>query len=108
VDLSVSHALLDELMTQAHAVSSAKTYLWVWVWLAGLMLLSVVLSELHMPKRTIILAILALSTVKALLVALYYMHLKLDRRLLAFVAIAPLIVVSLVLLLLLSSRLVKL
>ncbi len=92
----------------AHAASSAKTYLWVWVWLAGLMLLSVVLSELQIPKQTIILAILALSAVKALLVALYYMHLKIDHRLLVFVAIAPLIVVSLVVLLLLSSRLVHL
>ena len=95
-------------MAQAHAASSAKTYLLVWCWLAGLMLLSVVLSELHIPKQTIVLAILALSTVKALLVALYYMHLKIDRKLLAFVAIAPLIVISLAVLLVLSSRLVRL
>jgi caa(3)-type oxidase subunit IV len=70
--------------------------------------LSVVLSELHLPKQTIILAILALSTVKALLVALYYMHLKIDRRLLTVVAIFPLIVVALAVLLILSSRLVRL
>lgn len=95
-------------MTTAHAASSAKTYLWVWVWLAGLMLLSVVLSELAIPKRTIIMLILALSTLKALLVALYYMHLKIDRRLLIFVALFPLMLVGLAVLLVLSSYLVKL
>jgi cytochrome c oxidase subunit 4 len=95
-------------MTQAHAASPSKTYLAVWGWLAGLMLLSVVLSELPIPKQTIILAILALSTVKALLVALYYMHLKMDRRLLAFVAVSPLVLVGLAVLVVLSSRLVKL
>ena len=95
-------------MADTPAASSAKTYLLVWGWLAGLMLFSVVLSELRIPKRTIILAILALSTVKALLVALYYMHLKIDRRLLAFVAAAPLVLVTLAALLVLSSRLVRL
>ncbi len=95
-------------MATAHASSSAKTYLAVWGWLAGLMLLSVLLSELHIPKPTIILAILALSTIKALLVALYYMHLKIDRRLLAFVAVVPLVLVGLAVLVVLSSRLVRL
>ena len=90
------------------AASSSKTYLLVWCWLAGLMLVSVILSELQLPKQTIILAILVLSTVKALLVALYYMHLKIDRRLLAFVAVFPLALIGLVVLLILSSRLVRL
>ena len=95
-------------MAHAHAASSSKTYLLVWCWLAGLMLLSDNLTELHLPKQTIILAILALSTIKALLVALYYMHLKSDRGLLAFVAVFPLVLIGLAVLLVLSSRLVRL
>ena len=93
------------------AASSARLYLVIWGWLAGLMLLGVVLSELHIlpvPASTIVLIVVLLSTVKALLVCLYYMHLKSDRRLLALVAIAPLLLILLVVGLLFSSRLVRL
>ncbi len=93
-------------MSDSHA--SASTYLWIWGWLAGLMLLGVALSALPVSKSTIVLAILTLSTVKATLVALYYMHLKFDRRVLALVAVFPLIVIVLATLLVLSSRLVTL
>ena len=93
-------------MSDSHA--SASTYLWIWGWLAGLMLLGVALSALPLSKSTIVLAILALSTVKAALVALYYMHLKFDRRVLALVAMFPLVVIALATLLVLSSRLVTL
>ena len=93
------------------AVSSPRTYLWIWVWLAALMLASVVLSELpilSLSHPTLVLIVLSLSTVKALLVALYYMHLKGDRPLLSFVALFPLVVITCAVLLVLSSRLVKL
>ncbi|MBI3088566.1 MAG: cytochrome C oxidase subunit IV family protein [Candidatus Omnitrophica bacterium] len=87
---------------------SPRTYLAIWGWLAGLMLLSVLLSELPLSGRTIALIVLALSTVKALLVALYYMHLKFDRRWLAFVAVFPLILVVVAVGVVASSRLVRL
>ena len=87
---------------------SAKTYLTIWGWLAGLMLLGVLLSALPIPKTTIILVVLLLSSIKATLVALYYMHLKMDRRLLAVVLLAPLLLIALVTCLILSSRLVRL
>ena len=93
------------------APASARLYLAIWAWLAGLMLLGVVLSELHilpLPASTIIWIVVGLSTVKALLVALYYMHHKTDRRLIAFVAVAPLLLLALVVGLLFSSRLVRL
>ena len=94
-----------------NAAASSRTYLWIWVWLAGLMLVSVVLSELSLIRLSaaaLVLIVMGLSTVKALLVALYYMHLKVDRRLLAFVAGFPLVVIACAVLLVLSSRLVKL
>ena len=87
---------------------SAKTYLTIWGWLAGLMLLGVLLSELPIPKMTIVLVVLLLSSIKATLVALYYMHLKMDRRLLTVVLLAPLLLIALVTCLILSSRLVRL
>ena len=88
--------------------SSVKSYLVIWMFLAGLMLLGVLLSELHIPKATIVLIVLGLSSIKALLVALYYMHLKLDQRLLALIAVAPLLLIALALGVVFSSRLVRL
>ena len=71
-------------MSAAHA--SVKRYLIIWCWLAGLMLLGVILSELSilpLPHTGVMAVVAGLSTVKAGLVALYYMHLKTDQRLLA-------------------------
>lgn len=88
--------------------SSTRTYLAIWGWLAGLMLLGVVLAELPIPKLWIVLMVLALSSVKALLVASYYMHLKMDRRLLLFVALAPLALILLALSVVFSSHFIQL
>ncbi len=89
----------------------ARRYLVVWFWLAGLMLAGVVLSEqpiLPWPRAAIVGLILALSSVKAALVALYYMHLKGDRRVLALVALAPFVLIALAVGVVFSSALVKL
>ena len=97
-------------MSQSDHVS-AKTYLAIWGWLAGLMLLGVVLSELNIlpiPSGWIVLIVVFLSTIKAVLVALYYMHLKTDQPLLALVLLAPFLLILLVVGLLFSTRLVHL
>ena len=91
-------------------VSAAK-YLWIWVWLACLMLLGVALSEfpiLPLPAQTIMLIVLGLSTVKALLVALYYMHLKFDGPVVVIMAVFPLVIILLAVLLVWSAQLVRL
>ena len=108
--LRIPHSAFPTLEMTNPSVS-VKKYLAIWGWLAGLMLLGVVLSELHIlpfPTSTVILIVVVLSTIKALLVALYYMHLKSDRWLLALIAVAPLLLIALVLGLLFSSRLVRL
>ena len=90
---------------------SVRLYLTIWGWLAGLMLLGVVLSERHIlpfPRWAVIATIVVLSTVKATLVALYYMHLKLDRRGLGFNALNPFVLIALAVALLFSSTLVHL
>ena len=92
----------------ASTQSPTKLYLMIWGWLAGLMLIGVFLSELPIPKATIVLIILGLSSIKATLVALYYMHLKMDRRVLAFVALVPLVLIALALSVVFASRLVSL
>ena len=88
---------------------STKFYLVIWAWLAGLMLLGVVLSEMHIlpvAPITIVWIVVGLSTIKALLVAMYYMHLKTDRRLLMLIAVIPLLLIACVLGLLSSSLLI--
>ena len=88
--------------------SPTKLYLAIWAWLAGLMLVGVFLSELPIPKTTVVLIVLGLSSIKATLVGLYYMHLKMDRRVLAIVALVPLVLIALVLGVVFSSRFVQL
>lgn len=87
---------------------SAKLYLVIWGWLAGLMLLGVFISELPLSKSAIVLIVLALSSIKAVLVGLYYMHLQSDRRVLALIVLSPLVLLLLVAGLLWSSHLVRL
>ena len=90
---------------------STRLYLIIWGWLAGLMLLGVGLSEANlMPlsASTIVWTVVGLSTIKAVLVALYYMHLKTDRPVLLIIAVAPLLLLACVLGLLFSSFLVRL
>ena len=93
------------MTSSTHA--SAKTYLVIWGWLAGLMLLGVFLSALPISKETVVLLVLALSSIKAGLVALYYMHLKFDRRLLALVILAPFLLLALALTVVFSHTLVR-
>ena len=90
-----------------------RTYLLIGMWLAGLMLLGVLLSELGggilpLPRWGVVVLILGLSTIKATLVALYYMHLESDRRLLALIAAVPFLLILLALGVIFSSRLVRL
>jgi caa(3)-type oxidase subunit IV len=95
----------------ANTHSPTKLYLAIWGWLAGLMLLGVLLSELPilpLSKAALVLIVVGLSTVKAALVALYYMHLKTDRRLLALVAASPFLLILLALGVIFSSSLVRL
>ena len=66
-------------------------YLGVWVWLAALMLLSVFASYLPAPAVLVLGVILTLSLIKAILVAVYYMHLKFEPRILLLVVICPLV-----------------
>ena len=64
-------------------------YLVIWAWLAGLMLLGVCLSFLPISHMTLVLLVLGLSAIKAILVGMYFMHLKFDPRFLTFVAVIP-------------------
>ena len=65
-------------------------YVGIWFGLAALTALELGVAFLPWPKRTLILLLVGLALWKALLVALYYMHLRFERRRLRLLAVAPL------------------
>lgn len=65
-------------------------YLGVWGGLAALTLLEVWVASLGLGQTTLVLTLVGLAIWKALLVALYYMHLKFEPRRLWVLAVAPL------------------
>ncbi len=74
----------------AHAKHSRPNYIGIWVGLAVLTGLELTIAFLPWPKTTLILLLIALAVWKALLVALYYMHLRFEQGRVRLLAIAPL------------------
>jgi cytochrome c oxidase subunit 4 len=66
-------------------------YIAVWAGLAVLTIVEVGVAMLsHIPRHILILVLVGLAIWKALLVALYFMHLKFEPRRLLIVVLAPL------------------
>ncbi len=66
-------------------------YVLIWVYLAVLTAVEVGVAFVsHLPKLWVMLALIFLAVWKALLVALYFMHLKFEPRKLAILAAVPL------------------
>ncbi len=65
-------------------------YLAVWGGLALLTLLEVGVAFVDLSRTLIVLTLLGLAVWKALLVALYFMHLRFEPRRVVLVAVAPL------------------
>ena len=80
-----------------HAASAADDhahehpkYMLIWLYLAILTALEVGVVYLDIAKWLIVTSLLIMAAWKALLVALYYMHLKFEPNRLRLVALAPL------------------
>jgi caa(3)-type oxidase subunit IV len=67
-------------------------YVAVWLWLVGLLIASVGVTTLPIPTGVALLLIFAMAVVKAVLVALNYMHLKFEHLLICAMAIVPLVI----------------
>jgi caa(3)-type oxidase subunit IV len=72
------------------ATRKHPNYLAVWGGLFVLTVVEVAAVYLRIPRHLLVLALLLLAAWKALLVALYFMHLKFEPKRLALVALAPL------------------
>ncbi len=78
-------------------------YVAIWIWLVVLMIAGVLASHLPFGKSAVIFVIFLIATVKALLVALYYMHLKFERGVIYAMAIVPVVLVVILTFLLLPD-----
>ena len=66
-------------------------YILIWAYLTVLTVAEVGVAFIsHMPKLYLMLALLILAVVKALLVALYFMHLKFEKWTMRIITIVPL------------------
>jgi caa(3)-type oxidase subunit IV len=71
------------------ALGNRPNYVAIWGWLLGLTIFSVALSLLFGRSTPVVVAFFLVASVKALLVALNYMHLKFEPRLIYAIAIVP-------------------
>jgi caa(3)-type oxidase subunit IV len=65
-------------------------YVGVWLWLVALLIASVGVTYIPAPTGVTLFLIFAMAVMKAVLVALNYMHLKFEQLLIYAMAIVPL------------------
>jgi len=75
-------------MTTAHA---EPNYMGVFWWLFALTILEIAVIYLPLARLLIGILLVGLALFKAALVAMYFMHLKFERRTLALIAVTPLL-----------------
>ncbi|HXY18657.1 MAG TPA: cytochrome C oxidase subunit IV family protein [Gemmatimonadales bacterium] len=72
------------------AEHKAPNYIAVWAALAVLTVVEVAVVYLHLPRRLTVVSLVFLALWKAMLVALYFMHLRFEPKRLLYVVLAPL------------------
>ena len=73
-------------MTTAH---ETPNYMLIFYWLFGLTVAEVGLVYTGIPKALLVALLVALAVAKAALVAMYFMHLKFEKRTLGLIALTP-------------------
>ena len=68
----------------------AVNYIAVWAGLAVLTVVEVAIVYLRLPRQLMVVSLVFLALWKAMLVALYFMHLKFEPRRLLTIVLAPL------------------
>jgi len=68
----------------AHPPVTAKTFVWVWIFLVGLTGIEVFLGYIQLEAKLMLTILLGLSVIKAGLIMSWFMHLKYERRSLTF------------------------
>jgi cytochrome c oxidase subunit IV len=91
-------------MQQAHA---EPNYMAVFYWLAALTVIEVAVTFLPLTKLAMGAILVVLAFTKAALVALYFMHLKFERRTLLLVAVTPVILCVFLMFMLIPERVIR-
>jgi cytochrome c oxidase subunit 4 len=81
-----------------------RPYLWVFLWLGVLTAIEVGVTYTGLPKLAQIILLVGLAVTKAILVALFYMHLRYDKRILALIGGFPFFLAVVMCLIILSDR----
>src|SRR5437899_10839851 len=103
VHLHVSHLRGGEAM--AAAEHKHPNYMAIFWYLAILTVVEIAVIYAPLPKVTIVVLLCSLALGKAVLVAMYFMHLRFETRTLGLVAITPLMIATLLVFLLLPDGL---
>ncbi len=69
-------------------------YIAIWVYLGLLTVLELIVAYAPIPKAAMVGLLVGLAWAKAVLVAMYFMHLRFERRTLAVIACIPIILVT--------------
>jgi cytochrome c oxidase subunit 4 len=88
----------------AHPPEKKRPYIQVFIGLAVLTAVEVGVSALEIDKTFQIIVLLLLAASKAALVAMFFMHLRYDHRVLSIVGGFPLILVLVMLLIFMADR----
>jgi cytochrome c oxidase subunit 4 len=78
----------------ADADHAEPNYIAIWIYLAVLTVLELVVAYAPIPKAAMVGGLIGLAFAKAILVAMYFMHLRFERRTLAIIACIPIILVT--------------
>jgi cytochrome c oxidase subunit IV len=74
-------------MSKAH---ESPNYMMIFYWLAGLTAVEIAVAYLPASMRVLMIALLiGLAVAKAALVAMYFMHLRFEKRTLSVIALTP-------------------
>jgi cytochrome c oxidase subunit IV len=72
------------------AEHKAPNYIAIWAMLAILTVVEVAIVYFRLPRQLTVISLVFLALWKALLVALYFMHLKFEPKRLLYIVLAPL------------------
>ena len=70
-------------------VHDEPNYMAIFWWLLGLTIAELAVAYMGLPKPVMIAGLVGLAIAKAALVAMYFMHLRFERRTLGLIALTP-------------------
>lgn len=79
--------------TAEHVEGTKRTFLFVWVWLVALTAVEVILAYRQLEIKVMLGILMTLSVIKATLIISYFMHLRYERRSLAWTLMPALVFV---------------